>query len=191
MSQNNTSRYDAAIRRNLAELQRALLNRRAMVAMEAVAGINNDILKVVYYALFNDYIAHCIKVFERNSGAASFWYIYDNNQKPLNAYARKHRINVKDFEDLVEKLKHVRDKTHFHIDRDAVLDPNAVWREAGLNGQKLATAVDNAWELLNALQEHLGRDPLELPPFDDDVVTRVTQLIEEKRVPKKNFLRGR
>jgi hypothetical protein len=184
MSENDTSRYDAAIRRNLAELQRALLNRRAMVAMEAVGGITDDILKVIYYALFNDYISHCIKVFERSSGAASFWYVYDTNQKPINQYARKHHIDIGAFEPLVEKLKHVRDKTHFHIDRDAVLNSNVVWREAGLNGQELAAAVDNAWELLNALQEHLGRDPLDLPPFDDDVMIRVTKLIEAGRVPQ-------
>src|SRR5215471_9826683 len=102
MNQNDTSRYEAAVRRNLAELQRALLNRRAMVAMEAVGGITNDVLKVIYYALFND-------------------------------YTRKHSIDIGTFESLVEKLKHVRDKTHFHIDREAVLEPRAVWTEAGLN----------------------------------------------------------
>jgi len=158
-----------------------------MVAMEAVGGITNDVLKVIYYALFNDYIAHCIRVFERSGGAASFWYIYETNQKPLNEYARKHSIDIGTFESLVEKLKHVRDKTHFHIDREAVLEPRAVWTEAGLNGKDLAAAVDNAWGLLNALQEYLGRDPLDLPPFDDDVLTRVTKLIQAERVPKNDF----
>jgi hypothetical protein len=125
----DTSRYEAAIERNLAEVQRAVLDRRAMVAMESVGGISNGYLKVIYYALFNDYIAHCIKVFERSSGAASFWYIYDTNQKPINEFARKNGIDIAKFESLTESLKHVRDKTHFHIDREGVLDPKAVWRK--------------------------------------------------------------
>lgn len=183
MTANDTSRYDAAISRNLAELQRALLNRRAMVAIETIGGISNSVLKVVYFALFNDYVAHCIKVFERSSGAASFWYIYDTNQKPLNEYARNHRIDICSFEPLTEKLKHVRDKTHFHIDRDGVLDPHAVWDEAGLNGQQLADAVDHAWELLNALQTLRGHEPMDMPPFDDAIISRVAKLIETRRVP--------
>jgi hypothetical protein len=47
------SSHQAAVECNLAELQRAIINCRAMVAMEGV-GISNDWLKVIYYALFND-----------------------------------------------------------------------------------------------------------------------------------------
>jgi hypothetical protein len=47
----DTSRYEAAIERNLAEVQRAVLDRRAMVAMESVGGISNGYLKVIYYAM--------------------------------------------------------------------------------------------------------------------------------------------
>jgi hypothetical protein len=179
----DASRYEAAIERNLAELQRALLKRRAMVAMEGV-GISNGYLKVIYYALFNDYIAHCIKVFERSSGAASFWYIYDTNQKPINDFARKNGIDLLKFEGLTESLKHVRDKTHFHIDREGVLDPEAVWQEAGLNGKELAAAVDQIWDLLNAVRRARGSESMELPPYDVDVVRRMTMLIEEGRLPK-------
>ena len=146
----NTSRYEAAIERNLAELQRAILNRRAVIAMEEV-GISNGYLKVIYFALFNDYMAHCIKVFERSSGAASFWYIYDTNQKPINDFARKNGMDLSKFESLTEQLKHVRDKTHFHIDREGVLDSKAVWKEVELNGKELATAIDQMWDLLNAV----------------------------------------
>jgi hypothetical protein len=70
-----------------------------MVAMENV-GVSNGWLKVIYYALFNDYIAHCIKVFERSAGSASFWYVYESNQKPINAFASKNGIDLGIFERL-------------------------------------------------------------------------------------------
>lgn len=181
----DTSRYEAALERNLAEVQRAILNRRAMVAMESAGGISDIHLKVVYFALFNDYIARCIKVFERSAGAASFWYIYDTNQKPINEFARKNQIDLALFERLTPKLKHVRDKTHFHIDREGVLDPQAVWREADLNGQELAATVDKMWALLNAARAVAGQPPMELPRYDDDVMRRMTMLVEERRLPNE------
>lgn len=58
-----TQRYERAIGRNLAELQRAILNRTTLLGLED-AGVSHLFLKLTYYALFNDYIAHCIKVFE-------------------------------------------------------------------------------------------------------------------------------
>lgn len=180
----DTSRYQAALERNLAELQRAIINRRAMVAMEGV-GVSNNWLKVIYYALFNDYIAHCIKVFERSSGAASFWYVYETNQKPINAFASKNGIDLDIFERLTPKLKHVRDKTHFHIDREGVLDPKAVWRESDLNGKELAKAVDGMWALLNAARQAMGQPPMELPPYDDEIMRRLTKAVEEGGLPKE------
>ncbi len=181
----DTSLYEAALERNLAELERAILNRRAMVAMESAGGISNIHLKVIYFALFNDYIARCIKVFERSKGAASFWYIYDTNQKPINEFAGKNHIDLAVFEWLTPKLKHVRDKTHFHIDREGVLDPHAVWREADVNGKELATAVDHMWALLNAARTFAGQPPMELPRYDEDIMRRMTMLVEEGRLPNK------
>lgn len=152
-----------------------------MVAVESIGSVTNFILKVLYYALFNDYISHCIKVFERSSGAASFWYIYETNQKPLNAYAKEHGIDISAFQVLTEKLAHVRNKTHFHIDREAVLDPQAAWREADINGANLASAVDAVWALLNDLQRSRSQAPMEVPPFDDAVIRRVADLVQKER----------
>lgn len=52
-------------------------------------------LILIYYAFFNDYIAHCIKVFENSPRAASFWYIYRKYKIPIDAYARRNGINIK------------------------------------------------------------------------------------------------
>lgn len=174
-----SQRYDRAIQRNLAELQRAILNRTTLLGLEDAGGISHLFLKLSYFALFNDYIAHCIKVFETGKQAASFWYIYRTNQKPIDTCARREKINVKALEKVSEKLKHIRDKAHFHIDTTGVLDVKAVWREAGLSGKELSAAVDAAWCILTDLQQSLSLPEVMLPEYDRALVRRLAISVEE------------
>ena len=175
----HSQRYERAIERNLAELQRAILNRTTLLGLEDT-GVSRLFLKLTYCALFNDYIAHCIKVFETRKQVTSFWYIYRANQKPIDAYARRKKISIKTLETVSEKLKHIRDKTHFHIDETGVLDSKAVWREAGLKGKELSGAVDAAWDMLTDLQQSLKLPEVILPKYDRILVKRLARLIEEQ-----------
>ena len=181
--ENNQCRYFAAIDRNLSELQGARLNRDTLNAMEEADGISHLLLKIIYIAIHNDYMARCMKVFERGE-AASFWYIYRTNPQPIDARAKQMGFSVSDFEQIACKLKHIRDKTHFHIDRKGVLDPKAVWSDADLKGIDLSSAVNDVWDLLNHLQLCLKREPKIHDDVDTDLVSRLTQLIEEGRVPR-------
>lgn len=175
-----SQQYERAIERNLAELQRAILNRSTLLGLEDAGGISHLFLKLAYFALFNDYIAHCIKVFETGKQAASFWYIYRTNQKPIDACARREKISIKALEKVSGKLKHIRDKTHFHIDTTGVLDAKAVWREAGLSGKELSVAVDAAWHMLTNLQQSLSLPEVMLPEYDRVLVKRLALLVEEQ-----------
>jgi len=173
-----TPRYEAAVERNLAEIHRALLNLELMKAMEKHGRFSTDEAKGTYYALFNDYLAHCIKVLEDRGGAASLFYIYRTNRGPLETAAGELGVDMSRLRQMGEKLKHVRDKTHFHIDHDGVLDPKSVWRDADINGRDLATAVLHAWALLNAARVLLGRERLKRPQIDSAAVTRATAILD-------------
>ena len=159
----HSKRYLMAVERNLAELQRALLNRTAIQGIERLRGVTEPFLQISYLALFNDYIAHCIKVFETREQAASFWYVYRTNQAPIDAFVRKNGIGLESMRAVSVKLKKVRDKTHFHIDKTGVLDSKAVWRVAGLTGEQLAMTVDFAWAILADLQKQLGHVEVIIP----------------------------
>jgi hypothetical protein len=172
----------AVIQRNLAELQRAILDRTTLLGLED-AGVSHMFLTLTYYALFNDYVAHCIKVFEKSRHAASFWDIHHRHKHSIEAIARSKGVNLKHLETVTEKLKKIRNKTHFHIDIAGVLDAKAVWWKAGLTGRQLSTAVDGAWEILNDLQRSLGGSGLSLPAYDRNFVRRVAVMVEEGRVP--------
>lgn len=157
-----------AIERNLAELQWAILHRNTLEGIAAVKSAHHLFLHSAYNALFNDYIAHCIKVFEQSKDVASFWYVHRINQKDIDVFAETRGIHLSKLETVSQKLKHIRNKTHFHIDSKGVLDPNAIWGQAALNGSELASAVDAAWQILTHLQDLLGLPEVRLPEYTVD-----------------------
>ena len=179
------TRYERAIERNLAEIERALFDLAAMRAIEKVKDFSANEVKVLYYALFNDYIAHCIKVLDQNRQSATFWYIFRSNEPPLRKFAKKHGIDFQFLAEIAEKLKHIRDGTHFHIDRDAVINPREVWRQANIKGSDLAKAVNQLWALLNVARATLGAEPIERPKLDEAALSSVAAMLESGEVPRK------
>ena len=161
----DTPRYKKAIGRNLAELQWAIIHRTSLQGIEQAKPVYHYFLHSTYTALFNDYFAHCIKVFDLSRGAASFWYIYRTNEKRVKDFARASAIDLSELETVAQKLKHIRDKTHFHIDSDGVLDPKEIWTQADITGKRLALAVDAVWKILTHLQQLLDLPEVGLPNY--------------------------
>src|SRR3990170_3943715 len=134
-----TDKFKRALRRNLHEVGRAILERRALVGMEAADSHHTvDFFRLAYDALFNDMIAHAIKVFDRHKDSTAFWYIYRFSEEEINKYIKKKGFDLNNLDIVADKLKIIRDKTHFHIDRIGVLRPEDVWKSANLTGAELA-----------------------------------------------------
>lgn len=155
--------YAHAIARNLAELQRAIVNRSAMIAIEKEHATGLGFLQLAYLAMFNDYIAHSIKVFEENKRVASLWYLYRTDQHLVDAFAAEGKIDIASLSLVSAKLKHIRNRTHFHIDADAVLKTREVWKSADLKGQQLSNALDAAWRIVTHLQQHHSLPAVSIP----------------------------
>jgi hypothetical protein len=137
------TRYTAAICRNLAETNNAIPKRRAHIGLHSAGSAHSlDFFLVAAHALYNDILAHAMRVLDRNSQSASFWYVVRCNEQVANEVATAHSISVDRLRNLSERLKGIRDQTHFHIDRDAVIDARAVWDDAGITGNDLGWALD-------------------------------------------------
>jgi len=154
-----------AIERNLAELQRAQLNRTTLEGLASLDGFSSLLPMVIYTALFNDYIAHCMKVFERSGKSASFWYLYRTHQGPIDTFAKKERIDIGSLEVVSARLKEIRNLTHFHIDANSVMDHKAVWRSAELKGKELSGAVNAAWKIVDFLRAEFGVKEVFVPDY--------------------------
>jgi hypothetical protein len=171
-------RYDSALKRNLAELQKALLIRATLLGIEKHRYTTKVFTRVIRDALHNDHMSHAIKVFEQSSKAASFWYLYRTDPGPIDKYARQVGYDIDKLQIVADKLKAIRNGSHFHIDRTGVLDPEVVWSGAALTGKELGDAIDFVWGALSAIQIAKGGDVPSLLDYTPDVALAALKRVE-------------
>ncbi len=172
----NYSRYKKALFRNLNEVGQAILERRAMVGLEKARTHHTmDFIRIAYDAMFNDMIAHAIKIFEDNSRVASFWYIKMCKEMEVANFTSQNKIDISKLEKTRDSLKHIRDRTHFHIDKDAVKDPRAIWDEAAIKGRALAESIDIAWQILDHLYVLDTGDHFYIPKYSGADATKIAK----------------
>lgn len=167
MMKNNT--YQTALKRNLNELVVAKLEFDAFREISDKLTLNffDSFFTLAQDALFNDMIAHMIKVLDQNSQSTTFWYIFRCRSEEVKEFIKRADIDFMAIYDLAEKLKTVRDKTHFHIDNKGVKDPKAVWKTAGITYDDLQENLESIYKLLNHLHIKECDFEFEIPKIDD------------------------
>lgn len=175
------SRYDRAVERNLAELQKALLIRATLLGIEKHRYTIKVFTRVIQDALHNDYMSHAIKVFEQSSKAASFWYLYRTAPGPIDKYACEVGYDISSLQIVANKLKEIRNGSHFHIDKAGVLDPQAIWGGAALTGKELSAAIDFVWGALSAIQIAKCSQVPSLLDYTPDVALAAIERVENGR----------
>ena len=165
--EHRNDRYDAALRRNLAEANNAILKRRALIGLHSLKSAHGlDFFTVVAHALYNDILSHSMKLFERSGQTASFWYLFKCDQAAAKSAAEVRGVAISDLEAMSEKLKPVRDQTHFHIDKDAVLNPRAIWIDAMITGDQLGHALEGVYAVMSELHFIKRGIRMALPDYD-------------------------
>lgn len=170
----NYERYEQALKRNLAETSNAILKRRALIGMHSAESAHGlDFFRVAAHALYNDILAHTMRVFDRGAQSAAFWYILRVDEPAAKAAIAAHGVDFSRVEGIADRFKVIRDKTHFHIDRDAIANPPAVWDGAGINGNELGYALDSGFAIMSTLYH--GRTGLRIavPDYDGSDVVRI------------------
>ena len=120
------ARILAAINRNFAEADSALLKLAAYNRLNQ-AGFTftgMSFFVIAAQALFNDMIAGAIRIFDEHKEAGSLWYIIRCNEPAAQKAANACGIDMDELKAIVPKLRHIRDKTHFHIDKRNVENPD-------------------------------------------------------------------
>lgn len=170
------ARIHAAIMRSFAEANSAILKLTAYNKL-CTAGFTYSGMSffvIADQALFNDMIASAIRIFDDHKEAGSLWYIIRCNEAAAQKAAEACGISINELRKLVPKLRHIRDKTHFHIDRRAVENPSVVWSDADLSGGELTDALHNAALLLAKIKYDVFGGELEkLTPYDGSDVQMI------------------
>jgi len=123
--------------------------------------------------------AHAIKVFDKHKDASSFWYLYRCNQSAIDTLLKKINLQLKDIENLTEKLITIRDKTHFHIDKVGVFDPSAIWQEADIKGSFFNSVMEGVWEVLKELHISAYRKPFIQSIYDGHDVQQIIEAVKK------------
>jgi len=85
-------------------------------------------------------------------------------------------VSIDKLHEIVPKLRHIRDKTHFHIDRKAVEAPKEVWKDADISGNELTRALYDAAALIAKIkQETYGGELQQLVAYDGSDVHQIVK----------------
>lgn len=164
----NKKTYQIILNRNLNEIVTAILEFNAYREIEDNLLPKDDSFFVLARdALFNDMIGHMIKVLDRDRQSRTFWHISRCISKEDEEFIRRENIDSKAICDLAEKLKTVRDKTHFHIDKKDVTNTKAVWKTANITPDNLQDNMKSIYKILNHLYFKEFGYEFEIPKIDD------------------------
>ncbi len=151
-------RYGRSLIRLLHELYWLISKRNAYNKLFEIAPETNwSFFSYASVALKNDMVSHAIKVLDNSRETSSFWYIHRSKEKLVEAELLKANLSACEIKNLSDKLRTVRDKTHFHIDKSRVFSPVAVWQEADISSSDFSKIFEGLWLALNELyRKHFG-----------------------------------
>ena len=172
----NKARILAAINRNFAEANNAILK------LTACNNLNNagfsctgmSFFVIADQALYNDMVASAIRIFDDHKEAASLWYIIRCNEAAAQKAAKACNVDIDELRKIVPKLRRIRDKTHFHIDKRTVENPSQVWGDADISGEEFTKALHAAALLLAKIKQDVyGEELDQLTPYDGSDVKQI------------------
>jgi hypothetical protein len=139
-------RFDRTLKRLLSETYNLM---SCQAALEALIGVTaGPILATAFSALKGDRLLRLVRIFEDSSNTASFWYLLRCEPKNVGK-----DIDLDFLRQFSNKVKLIRDKSFVHIDKDAVFEPDAIYRTAGVTSNEIITAMEMLWPVLNRLYQ--------------------------------------
>lgn len=177
----DTTRLQAAVQRAFAEANNAILK---LVAYNALCRADITYAGMSFFviasqALYNDMIAHAMRALDEHRDAASFWYVKRCNEQVTAAAASAAGVDLSTLESTSTKLRHIREKTHFHVDRRAVLNPSQVWQAAGVTGDEFSDSLHAITSVMSGVAAGLfGGEPLVVTEYDGSDVERIVKAYE-------------
>lgn len=175
--------YQRALKRLMHELDQAICEDRAHAAIwDCHTAQNMNFFRVAFYALSNDTVAHAIKILDRHPQTASFWYIFQQKEQEIRSFCTIRSISLSEIEAVSDLLKDIRNRTHFHIDRRDVFDPEAVWSRARLKHSRFTAVLDALWQILDHLYTAEHGQSFGMPDYSGEDVAPILRAANEAGV---------
>lgn len=139
----------------------------------------NEFLGLCSIALFNDMVAHLIKVLVMDGKGLTFWNIRKRNKKRTDEILKENGCDISFLKDISKKLKKIRNWTHFHIDREKVSSPKTVWKEAGLKYSETEKAIEVLLKIFGILYKERISDLAPFLSYDGSDAPKIVRMVKE------------
>ena len=168
-----------AVYQNLNEVSDALFYLYALVGM-SVANKENNILffELASIALKNDMMSRLIKVLDKTKNTGSFWYIYKKEKNDIDKLVALKSIDIKVIKDLCNdnRLYKLRNKSHFHLDKNYTFNQADSWEEANILSREIKIALESLHCILRFLFEKYEGEPFPIIDYDGSDATEVVNV---------------
>lgn len=175
--------FKRALLRNLFEIERALSYLNGYNEIERVVPYNRrSFFSYSSLAMYDALILHSMKILDEHPNTASFWFLYNNDSVEIGNILKKYKTPIRKIRSLSKELSHVRNKTHFHIDKIAVFSPKKIWEEADINGNLLIEILNTLWKTLNEIHViEIGTNFIQ-QIYDGSDIEKIIQLAKENEI---------
>jgi hypothetical protein len=151
-----------------------------MLCRENIAYSRMSFFVIVHHALHNDIMAHAIRVMDEHRDVSAFWYIHKCQSALVERAVSAAGSEMATLKKTSNKLKHIREKTHFHIDRMAVQSPAEVWKSAGVTGDELSNILHVVAHVVSTVNVNaLAGEPLYITEYDGSDIHRIVTAVEK------------
>jgi len=177
----NHPRLENALKRSLMELNNCVLKRRALnqlLSLKSVHGL--DFFRVCEAALQNDMYAGAHRALDKHRDSASFWYILNIAQKLVSDAAEKAGIQITEVERLSDKLRSIRDKVHFHVDKAVLDNPNKPWVDADMTGNEFIWLTESTHEILRRVLFSLTGEDYPIPEYHGEDIELIMRAYKKE-----------
>ena len=169
--------FAKALERNRYKLAFAIANTSIVSAMgRSKTAHSFDFFRLAMMALHYDRVARAAKVFDRTRGVAGYFYLVKRKPDALKGTSA---TDLAQLEVVADGIKHIRNKTHFHLDQVGVLNPAAVWRKANITESQFRSALVTAAAVLDQMYRAEFGYAFAPPEFDTQNVRKIMRLAEE------------
>jgi hypothetical protein len=153
------TQQEAKVRRTVRRLTIETRNMRGVFAAwrswrawsHAGGATSNMVLQGALVALQSDLMIRLIRVLDRGSDTASFWYLHRSGLRGV-----EEGIDMKFLRVFSMKLTTIRNKVFVHIDKDGVFAPEKYYGEAGITDRDIARAIEQVRTVLSRIRSGYG-----------------------------------
>jgi hypothetical protein len=168
----NDALQKAAVKRCASELVRAIWYYRAWKALQVVErDVTANFIYLAEIAMHDQMIANAAKVLSINKTTgkgekAGFWGLHKVRRNEVDCICERLRIDLGAIRSVGEKLKVIRDKTHFHLDLIGVLAPKSIWHDANITHDQFDAALSSSFNIIGELHFLIMGKPFETWNYD-------------------------